>query len=226
MEGRAQVVSPTGGKTMAYADNEEQHGVDNGAPAGDVTSNGGKPPKKGGATKVILFLVAVGVMAGAMFVMAMKDKPTRIGEGGCPSPAGKKGMTVNSSKQEGGCGAPLAGIKELTAVAADMDTVFILVPTKDNAPFPQESIAVVNAVEKTLNGKGVSTGVYTLQTTSPDHAKIAAKLALPGIAVLTKTKHSGYVSGTITEATLMQAYITSSVGKNLSPKSGSAKPGM
>ncbi len=211
---------------MTYADNEEQQGVDGGAPAGAVTGDGGKPPKKGGATKIVLFLAVVGVVAGALFLGAMKDKPAGMGKGGCPSPAGKKAMAVNSSNQEGGCGAPLAGIKELTTVATDMDTVFILVPTKDNAPFPKESISVVNAVEKTLNGKGVSTGVYTLQTTSPDHAKIAAKLALPGIAVLTKTKHSGYVSGKITEATLMQAYITSSVGKNLSPKSGSAKPGM
>ncbi len=212
---------------MTYADNEEKQGLDGGSPAGDVSREGGKPPQKGGATKIIIFLVVVGVVAGGLLFKAMNDKPAaKIGAGGCPSPTGKKAMAVNSSNQEGGCGAPLAGIKELTKAAADMDTVFILVPTKDNAPFPKESIAVVNAVEKTLNGKGVNTGVYTLQTTSPDHAKLAAKLALPGIAVLTKTKHSSYVSGTITEANLMQAYNTSTMAKNLTPNSGSAKPGM
>ena len=74
------------------------------------------------------------------------------------------------------------------------------------------------SVERTLNAKGLSTGIFTLKTSSPDYPDVAAKVALPGIAVLSKGGGIGFVSGGISETNLMQAYVVST-------RSGGCGPG-
>ena len=120
-----------------------------------------------------------------------------------------KGPVLNSSGQPGGSGAPLAAIADLNTVADKLDTVFLVIPGKDNAPTTKETSAVLASVERTLNAKGLSTGIFTLQAASPDYPDVAAKVTPPGIAVLSKRGGIGFVSGGVSESNLMQAYVAS-----------------
>lgn len=119
------------------------------------------------------------------------------------------GAVTNSSGQQGGSGAPISAIADLNTVADKLNTVFLVIPSKDNAPTSKETGAVLASVERTLNAKGLSTGIFTLKATSTDYPGVAAKVTPPGIAVLSKGAGIGFVSGGISESNLMQAYVAS-----------------
>jgi hypothetical protein len=147
---------------------------------------------------------------------------------GFPSSLTSSGTVINSSGQQGGSGAALAAIADLNKVADKLNTVFIVIPSKDNAPTSKETGVVLASVERNLNAKGLSTGIYTLQATSPDYPDVAAKVTPPGIAILTKGAGIGFVSGGISESNLMQAYVASArkggCGPGGCPPSANGKP--
>ena len=93
------------------------------------------------------------------------------------------------------------------ALADNLNTVFLVIPSKDNKSIGKEAGAVLASVERTLNAKGISTGIFTLKITSTDYPDLAAKVVPPGIAVLSKGGGIGFVSGRISETTLVQAYV-------------------
>jgi hypothetical protein len=94
-------------------------------------------------------------------------------------------------------------------VADKLDTVFLVIPSKDNSPTVKETVTLLASAERTLNAKGLSAGIFTLQASSPDYPDVAAKVTPPGIAVLSKNGGIGFVSGGISESNLMQAYVAS-----------------
>ncbi|MDA8428876.1 MAG: hypothetical protein M0T70_06425 [Geobacteraceae bacterium] len=153
-----------------------------------------------------------------------RQNPSLSGTNGFSTPLVKKETVTNSSRQQGGSGAPISAIADLNTVAAKLDTVFLVIPSKDNAPASKEPGAILTSVERTLNEKGLSTGIFTLNATSPDYNDVAAKVTLPGIAVLTKGRGIGFVSGGLTETKLMQAYVASTRGGGCGP-SGCPPPG-
>jgi hypothetical protein len=178
--------------------------------------------------KVAVCLVVVVAIAGIILfkTTSAKQNTAAMAKNGFPSSlwAKSKGPVLNSAGQQGGSGAPLATIADLNTVAEKLNTVFLVIPSKDNAPTSKETGVVLASVERTLNEKGLSTGIYTLKANSPDYPDVAAKVTPPGIAVLTKGRSIGFVSGDMSETKLMQAYVASTSGGGCGP-SGCPPPG-
>jgi len=175
-----------------------------------------KPAPKGNLTiKIaVCLIVAAAVCAILIFKLTstgqQKNAQGTAADGFSALPAlENKGPVTNSSSQQGGSGAPIAAISDLNRVAGTLNTVFVIVLGKDNAPLNKETTTLLTSVERTLNAKGISTGIFTLQSSSPEYPAVAAKVAPPGIAVLSKGGSIGLVSGGISEAKLMQAYVAS-----------------
>ena len=172
----------------------------------------GEPAGKGSnKIKIAICLVVVVAVAGILVFKTTnaKQDSSLSGSNGFSNPFAGKGTVTNSSAQKGGSGASLSAIAELNSVADKLNTVFLVIPSKDNAPASKETVTLLASVERTLNAKGLSTGIYTLQTSSPDYPDVAAKVTPPGIAVLSKNGGIGFVSGGISETNLMQAYVAS-----------------
>jgi hypothetical protein len=164
-----------------------------------------------GMKLAVCLIVLVAVVSIVLFKMTARQNRAVPDKSGFPNSVGAKsnGPVLNSAGQQGGCGAPVTAIADLNTVAANLDTVFLVVPGKDNAPVKKEDTAALAAVEQTLNAKGLSTGIFTLQTSSPDYPDVAAQVTPPGIAVLSKGGGTGFVSGGVSESKLMQAYVAS-----------------
>jgi len=127
----------------------------------------------------------------------------------------------SSERPQSGIVSSVPSMGAIDTVAATMDTVLLLIPTKDNAPATKATSAAVAAVERTLKVKGVRIGVFTLQTDSPDYPNVAAKLlSVPGIVVLTKGRGNSAVSGEMSEEILMQAYVASTQRGSCCPPGG------
>lgn len=161
--------------------------------------------------KIAVCLVVVVAVAGILVFKTTnaKQDSSLSGPNGYSNPLAGKGTVTNSSGQQGGSGAPISAIADLNKVADKLNTVFLVIPGKDNAPTTKETGVVLASVERTLNAKGLSTGIFTLQATSTDYPDVAAKMTPPGIAVLSKGGGIGFVSGGISESNLMQAYVAS-----------------
>jgi hypothetical protein len=172
----------------------------------------GEPTGKGNSKlKIAICLVVVVAVAGILVFKTTnaRQNPSLSGANDFSNPRAGKGPVTNSSAQQGGSGALIAAIADLNSVADKLDTVFLVIPSKDNAPTSAETGTVLASVEKTLNSKGLSTGIFTLKAASPDYSDVAAKVTPPGIAVLTKGAGIGFVSGKMSESNLMQAYVAS-----------------
>jgi hypothetical protein len=171
--------------------------------------------------KIVVCLVVAVAVCGIILFKTTRARQNISDKGiaGFSNPFATKGKVavLNSAGQQGGSGAMLSAIAELNTTAAKLDTVFLVIPNMDNAPTSKETGSVLASVERILNTKGLSTGIYTLQANSPDYPDVAAKVTPPGIAVLTKGRSIGFVSGGISETTLMQAYVASTRGGGCGP---------
>ena len=86
----------------------------------------------------------------------------------------------------------------------------------------QTTDAIASAMQK-IESNGAKLGLYTLQSSSPEYANLAAQLTLPGMLVMSKGRGMGAVSGEITETKILQAYVASSRAGGCCPSgSGSA----
>jgi len=200
---------------------------------GDKSLENGKgiaPAGKGNSTlKIAIGLIVAVAVCGILIFKLASTGPQKTAQ--CPedgfsaSPAPEnKGPVTNSSSQQGGSGAPISAISDLNRVAKTLNTVFVIVPSKDNAPLSKENTTVLTEFEKTLNAKGLSTGIFTLQPSSPEYPAVIAKVSPPGIAVLTKRGGIGYVSGGISETKLIQAHVASIRGMDDSGAGGCPNP--
>lgn len=172
------------------------------------------------AISLVVVLAVVGIVV--FKTTGAGQNPTiAVPQGGnAPFVTTTAGPVTSSADQQGGSGAPLSAIADLNRVAAKLNTVFLLIPSKNNARTTKETVDAVAAVERALNAKGLSTGIYTLQSASPDYPDLAAKVTAPGIAVLTKGGGIGFVSGGISETSVMQAYVASARTGGCCPPSG------
>lgn len=161
------------------------------------------------AVCLVVVMAVVGILLYKTTSARQNPSPSVLNGFSTPFAAQAKGAVINSASQQGGSGAQLSAIAELNTVAAKLDTVFLVIPTKDNAPASKETVTVLAAAERTLNAKGLSTGIFTLQTASPDYPDVADKVTPPGIAVLSKGGGIAFVSGGVSESNLMQAYVAS-----------------
>jgi hypothetical protein len=104
----------------------------------------------------------------------------------------------------------LDSLASLNKVAINQDAVFVFVPAKGIDFVSKETIDAIASAEQKIKSSGVSLGLYTLQSSSPEYANIAAQLPLPGMLVMSKGRGMGAVSGGITEEKILQAYVLSS----------------
>jgi hypothetical protein len=104
----------------------------------------------------------------------------------------------------------LDSLASLNKVAVNQDAVFVFVPAKGNDTVNKQTIDAIASAEKKIRTAGVSLGLYTLQSGTPEYTNIAAQLPLPGMLVLSKGRGMGALSGEITETKLLQAYVASS----------------
>lgn len=191
-------------------DTEIQRAAPECAPGCACEKSAGRGAAKIKVAVCLIVLVAVGGILLFKTTSARQNTAAMANSGFTSALGAKsKGPVLNSSGQPGGSGASLAAIADLNNVADKLDMVFLVIPGKDNAPATKETSAVLASVERTLNAKGLSTGIFTLQAASPDYPDVAAKMTPPGIAVLSKRGGIGFVSGGISESNLMQAYVAS-----------------
>lgn len=116
-------------------------------------------------------------------------------------------------------GDSLDSIRSLNKVAADQDAVFVFIPAKGSDTADRKTVDAIMSAEQKLKSNGVSIGLYTLQSGSPEYANIAAQLTLPGMLVMSKGRGMGTVSSEITETKILQAYVASSRAGGCGPSS-------
>jgi len=211
-------------------DHEKGSAPESGSGCGTDCACGEPAPKSNSTLKIALCLIVAVAICGFLVFKLANTGPQKTAQcpetnGSSASPAQEnKGPVTNSSSQQGGSGAPIAAISELNRVAKTLNTVFVIVPTKDNAPLNKESATVLASFEKTLNAKGLSTGIFTLQSSSSEYPAAIVKVPPPGIIVLTKEGGIGYVSGEISEKKLIQAQVASIRGEGDGGSGGCPNP--
>ncbi|MDD5134533.1 MAG: hypothetical protein PHP01_03870 [Phycisphaerae bacterium] len=104
----------------------------------------------------------------------------------------------------------LDSLATLNKVAIDKDAVFVFIHAKGTDTVDKETMAAIASAEKKIEATGAKLGLYTLQSSSPEYANLAAQLTLPSMLVMSKGRGMGAVSGEITETKILQAYVASS----------------
>jgi len=129
--------------------------------------------------------------------------------------------TVEDNKKVGEL---LDSLASLNKVAVNHDTVFVFIPAKGNDIVSKEITDAIASAKQKIKSSGVSIGLYTLQSSSPEYANIAAQLPPPGMLVMSKGRGMGAVSGGITETKILQAYVASSRAGGCGPSSPGCGP--
>jgi len=121
----------------------------------------------------------------------------------------------------------LDSLATLNKVAINQDAVFVFIPAKGNETVSKEIMAVITSAKQKIESSGAKLGLYTIQSSSPEYANLAAQLPPPGMLVMSKGKGMGAVSGGITEDKILQAYVASSRAGGCGPSSscGPSTPG-
>lgn len=118
----------------------------------------------------------------------------------------------------------LDSLASLNKVAVNQDAVFVFVPAKGNDTVNKGITDAIASAEQKIKSSGVSLGLYTLQSSSPEYANIAAQLPPPGMLVMSKGRGMAGVSGEITETKILQAYVASSRAGGCGPSSPGCAP--
>ncbi len=135
----------------------------------------------------------------------------------------KQEPVVKAVEEKKTVGQFLDSLASLNKVAVNQDAVFVFVPAKENDIVGKETIDAIASAEQKIKSTGVQISLYTLLSSSPEYANLAAQLTLPGMLVMSKGRGMGAVSGEITETKILQAYVASSRAGGCCPSgSGSA----
>lgn len=182
-----------------------------------------------GKTRMIigaLVLAAAGALVARAVVKhnAPADVPASAGFAALPASM----QSSSSGVAPGGETNPIkeiSALSELNAVAKDMDGVFVFLPGKTNAAVTSSTAQIRSAasiIERQMKGK---IGVFTLKTDSRDYEQVASQISVPGTIAMVKGRGMAPVSGEMTEANLVQAFVAaSSAGGGCGPASGGCGP--
>ena len=119
----------------------------------------------------------------------------------------------------------IAALSELNTVAVDTDAVFVFLPRKDDAPGAMPIAPIQGAVRTIESRANSKVGIFALNASAPEYAQLAMQVAVPGVIAMVKGRGMSAVSGEITEAKLVQAFVGESRtggrrGFNLRPQDG------
>ncbi|HBA82704.1 MAG TPA: hypothetical protein DCZ95_01300 [Verrucomicrobia bacterium] len=127
-----------------------------------------------------------------------------------PSPA----LKADRETQEVGA------LSELNDAAADTDAVFVFLPGQDEAS-DQLLVAPIQDAARTIAARSQSRiGLFTLKPGSPDYEKLFVQTPPPRVLAMVKGRGMASVSGEITEAKLVQAFVEASSAGGCGPSAG------
>ena len=113
----------------------------------------------------------------------------------------------------------LDSLASLNKVATDTDAIFIFLAADDQQG-NQDITRQIEAAAKTIKSNGVRVSAFRLRETAPEYAQLARQVSVPCVLAMVKGGGMSAVSGEISEAKLVQAFVTAS-----RPTSGCCPPG-
>ena len=184
----------------------------------------GKPSKNTKAKVLVCLIVALAI--GGIFVYKAKSvkqiAPANT-ETAFAAPlvneVNEQKSAVKSAENLKSIGTFIDSLASLNKVAINQDAVFVFIPIKGNNTVNKGITDAIASAEQKIKSSGASLGLYTLQSSSPEYANIAAQLPPPGVLVMSKGRGAGAVSGEITEEKILQAYVASSRAGGCGPSS-------
>jgi hypothetical protein len=115
----------------------------------------------------------------------------------------------------------IAAISELNTLAMDTDAVFVFLPTKEASPH-QMPTALIQAAVQTIEEKAkIKMGLFTLKAEGSDYQQLATQTPVPAVLTIVKGRGMRAVSGEMTEAKLVQAFVAASSAGSCGPTAGS-----
>ena len=174
----------------------------------------------------VVVLVAAGVMVARAVVKNNSTADTSASTGFAALPAAVQSSSNGvATVVDTDAVKEINALSELNTVAKDMDGVFVFLPCKTNAAVKEAKAQIRSAaqtIERKMKGK---IGVFTLKSGSRDYEQVASQIAVPGTLAMVKGRGMAPVSGEITEAKLVQAFVTaSSAGGGCGSSSGGCGP--
>ena len=157
----------------------------------------------------VLVLVAAGVLV-ARAMVKNNDAPARpatsSGFGSVtpatetPPPASDAALAIQE----------ISAISDLNTVATNTDAVFVYLASKNEVTETVPTAAIQSASQTIETKAGKKVGTFSLKADSPEYAQLAAQGAVPGVLAMVKGRGMAAVSGAITEAKLVQAFVSAS----------------
>jgi len=165
---------------------------------------------------VVVLTAAAALVARAI----VKDKDAACGTGACVFPSVEslvqqessgsavtaKEARVSSSTMQV---TEIGSLSDLNSVATGTDAVFVFFPGKDGVA-SNDTSTLVREAAKTIESRGTRMGLFTLKTDSPDYEQLAVQVTVPAVLAMVKGCGMSAVSGDITEAKLVQAFVAAS----------------
>ena len=137
----------------------------------------------------------------------------------CPSEAEAESKDTPAKSALSLWGPDLDSLASLDNVATDTDAVFVFVAA--GGPLNMQPVTgQIEAAVKKIKSNGVRVSVFRLKETAPEYVQLAEQVSVPCVLAMVKGGGMSTVSGEITEAKLVQAFVTAS-----RPTSGCCPPG-
>ena len=119
-------------------------------------------------------------------------------------------------------GPELDSLASLNKVATETDAVFVLLASNDQQS-NQNITKEIEAAAKTIKSNGVRVSAFRLNKAVPDYAQLAKQVSIPSVLAMVKGRGMNAVSGEITEANLLSAFVRASMPvSSCGPRSGSS----
>ena len=132
---------------------------------------------------------------------------SNLGSPSAPSDTTKEDMPVKAAPAL--WGAELDSLASLNKVAANSDGVFILLAADDKQA--DQTIATqIEAAAKKIQAGGMRISTFKLKQGTENYAQVASQFAVPCVLAMVKGGGASGVSGPITEAKLIQAFVAAS----------------
>ena len=117
-------------------------------------------------------------------------------------------------------GTSIGAFAELNAAAAYTDAVFVFLPGKDGFSGNAPSTPMKGAARMIESKAGLKCGLFTLKAGTSDYDQLAKQVSLPAVLAMVKGRGMSAVSGDITEAKLVQGFVTASSASQCGPSAG------
>lgn len=159
-----------------------------------------------------LILVVVLAAAGIVLAQSLARKSNAAAEQPQPQQAGI--LTIATPETADATepalwGPELDSLAALDEVATDADTVFILICSRDQQD-TQTIISEIEAATKNIRSRGNRASAFRLRNGTVDYGNIAEQFSVPTVLAMVKGFGYSAVSEQITEANLVEAFVTAS----------------